>query len=305
MSGSRRRRANHEEHVNHEAWAIPYGDLITLLLAFFVVMYSISSINEGKYRAMSDALMKAFNGPSKSIRPVQFGKVNVSGTDSDQTIDVLSTLKIRQSIVPSIRPRRLDATSAGSGAARRVGRQGSAGGSEGVDEARREVEEMAGDIRAALAGLIDDKTVVVREVPEGVEIEIKTDILFASGSADIADDARPTLARLAGILRPLPHPLRIEGHTDDVPIRTRAFPSNWELSAARAASVVQMFIEYDLDPARMSVHGYGQYQPVADNATAAGRNANRRVVVVVQARDLITAPRGLTATGPALPLSGG
>jgi flagellar motor protein MotB len=177
------REQKHEEHQNHEAWAIPYADLITLLLAFFVVMYAISSVNEGKYRVLSDAMVSAFNGaPSAKSAPLPAPK---------------------------------DSSARG----------------------------------AASPGAID------------------------------------ILTRLAESLRSVPNPIRVEGHTDDRPINTRAFPSNWELSAARASSVVHLFSSRDIVPARLAVIGLGEYRPVKSNTTSEGRNANRRVVIVILSPD--------------------
>jgi len=125
--------------------------------------------------------------------------------------------------------------------------------------------------------------VVVKRTEFWLEIEIRTDILFSSGSAQVAPTALPVLSRMAEILKPFPNLLRIEGHTDNVPISTASFPSNWELSAARAASVVHLFMRQGVDPQRMTVNGLGEYRPVASNTSVENRNRNRRVVIVVLA----------------------
>jgi chemotaxis protein MotB len=143
--------------------------------------------------------------------------------------------------------------------------------------------------------------VVVRKTELKLEIEIRTDILFASGSAQIDDRAQTVLAQLANILQPFPNALLIEGHTDNVPIHTAAFTSNWELSAARAASVVHLFMEQGVDPKRMSVEGFGEFRPSADNNTAEGRNHNRRVVVVVMAEPGQPVPVGEAHAPAAVP----
>ena len=114
---------------------------------------------------------------------------------------------------------------------------------------------------------------------------MQTDVLFPTAVARIADAARPALVRLADILEPFPNPIRVEGHTDNVPISTERFPSNWELSAARAASVVRLFEQQGVEPSRMAALGLGEHAPVADNSTPAGRNRNRRVLVVILASD--------------------
>jgi chemotaxis protein MotB len=132
-------------------------------------------------------------------------------------------------------------------------------------------------------GLIQQNLIVVRRKSTFLEIEIKTDILFASGAANISTTARPVILELGRILKPFDNALRVEGHTDDVPIANASFPSNWELSAARAASVVHVLLQAEVAPQRLSVSGMGEFHPAADNTTVQGRNANRRVVLVVLA----------------------
>jgi chemotaxis protein MotB len=114
-----------------------------------------------------------------------------------------------------------------------------------------------------------------------VEVEIRTDILFPSGVATLSDHAAEIIRQLAATLKPFPNPIRVEGHTDNRPISTRAFPSNWELSSARAASVVHLFTQEGMDPARLAVIGLGEYRPAQSNDTPEGRNANRRVLLIV------------------------
>jgi len=242
------RRKQHDEHVNHEAWAIPYADLMTLLLAFFVVMYAVSVVNEGKYRVASEALAEAFNG-SNAV-PVR---------------DAASKLPPKSPA--SARP--LPATAASSA-------------SVSPSNDLQRIEDL---VRKALQPLIDRKLVVVRGGPDRLEIEIRTDVLFPSGVASLSTPAQGVLSSMAGILAPFGNALRIEGFTDNVPIATAAFPSNWELSAARAASVARLFAEHGIDPDRMGIVGWGEVRPIADNATTEGRNQNRRVLVVVMGGD--------------------
>ncbi|WP_020650239.1 flagellar motor protein MotD [Solimonas variicoloris] len=289
------RRKAHEDHVNHEAWAIPYGDLLTLLLAFFVVMYAVSSVNEGRYRVLADSLSQAFGGPPKSVRPIQLGDKPEKGTQADAMFTS-----------PSMRgfetePSRLQNGRAGA----RVGSRPAAdasGGREAAGGPPEALQRMSEAVQRAMRDLIREQLVTVRRSEHWLEIEIRTDILFASGVARIAPEAVPILDQLAGILAPFPNPLRIEGYTDDRPIATSVFPSNWELSAARAASVVHLFMEAGVAPARMSVAGFGEYRPVAGNDSAEGRNRNRRVVVVVMAADDGSVPAAATsAAEPAAP----
>jgi chemotaxis protein MotB len=269
------RKHRHEEHANHEAWAIPYGDLVTLLLAFFVVMYSMSSVNEGKYRVLSDSLRAAFRGAPRSVEPIQIGdetaKSLKESADSAITPGALMALPAR----PDERLRQGPLAGRGDGAAF----PGSLS-EEGINAALR---EMADAVEEAMRPLINDALIRVERRRSWIEVEINTDILFPSGSATIAAEAVPVLEQIADILAPFPNPIRVEGHTDTQPISTAAFPSNWELSAARAASVVHLYTQRGLDPTRMVVTGLGEYRPAADNATESGRGRNRRVVLIILA----------------------
>jgi chemotaxis protein MotB len=134
-----------------------------------------------------------------------------------------------------------------------------------------------------MADLISDDLVSVRRMQSWLEVEIRTDVLFPSASAALVSDAVPIMTKLAHTLQPFPNPIRIEGYTDNLPINSDRFPSNWELSAARAASVARLFTSLAIDPKRLTVTGYGEFRPIADNKTAEGRDKNRRVVLVVLA----------------------
>jgi len=269
------RKKKHEEHTNHEAWAIPYGDLITLLLAFFVVMYAMSSVNEGKYRVLSESLVAAFRGAPKSMKPIQLGD-NKATTAGEGRLSVeprsITDPGLMQMPKETIETRSNERTEV-----------------EELDARARELEArltvMADEIREALSDLIEMELVRVRQTPFWLQVEVKTDILFPVGVAEISDSALPTLRRVAEILKPFPNPIRIEGHTDDVPIKTSRFPSNWELSAGRAASVVRLFENAGIDPIRLAAIGLGEHRPVGNNETVEGRNRNRRVVIVILAND--------------------
>ncbi|MBD8524719.1 flagellar motor protein MotD [Pseudoxanthomonas sp. CAU 1598] len=274
------RRKHHEEHANHEAWAIPYGDLITLLLAFFVVMYAISSVNEGKYRVLSTSLNAAFGGPQTRLNPISVGD-NSGGESSRRgpimlngSAGIVSPFPTR--LAPRLPPvgRQLD---------RQLPQPMLAADRHQVGRARDELNTISNKIETALGGLIERGLVEVKKTDLWVEVAIKSDILFESGVAKPNQQAVRVLGLLADSLIGTPNPLRVEGHTDNRPISTAFFPSNWELSSARAASVVRIFADQGVNPDRMSIVGYGERRPVADNETVEGRNANRRVVVVILA----------------------
>jgi chemotaxis protein MotB len=140
---------------------------------------------------------------------------------------------------------------------------------------------MEREVQDAMRSLIDAKLITVKRENMWLEIEINTDILFSSGSGAFSSSAEPVLDKLADVLKPFPNPIRVEGHTDDRPIHTAAFPSNWELSATRAASVVHQFTKQGIDPLRLEIVGFGEFHPRQANSSAEGRNANRRVAVLV------------------------
>jgi chemotaxis protein MotB len=232
------RRKPHDEHVNHESWAIPYGDLVTLLLAFFVVMYSISSVNAGKYRVVSESLNAAFRGQPSTPAPIQVGAPGAT-TVAAPVVQMEADIK---------------------------------------SMALRQMAQQAED---ALNPLIMQGLVDVHTGDGFVEIAIRSDLLFASGAAALAPEAVPVIAQLGQALKDYPNSIRVEGHTDNVPMTSGTFRSNWELSAARAASVVHLLEGAQIDPHRLSVVAYGEFRPVLPNTTPDGRIANRRVVLTI------------------------
>lgn len=262
-----------EEHENHERWLVSYADFITLLFAFFVVMYAISSVNEGKYRVLSDALMAAFRSSPKSLEPIQIGSLSKAPIISMAQVDHRKPAMVRlpkmfisqyESQEGAIRDPLLDEEF-----------------TKGNDTVN--IEKIADAVEKSLGALVDQGLITVNRNALWIEVDIKDSILFPSGSARFHDDALPILEELARILQEFSNPLRIEGYTDNVPINTIVYPSNWELSAARAASVIRLFAGTGISPQRMVAQGYGEYRPVADNNTSEGRAKNRRVVIVVLA----------------------
>ena len=268
------RRRHHEEHQNHEAWAIPYGDLLTLLLAFFVVMYAVSSLNEGKYRVMADALSTAFGGMPRTISQVQVGNQQVHGAanDTPSAINAQSMTGNRAND-----PAQLSAVGA------QMRQPISFRDTASLENASRQLQAISERINRALAPLIDSGMITVRRTELWIEVEINSDILFPQASAKLDPLARQTLGTLAEVLRDVPNSLRVEGHTDSLPIATPQFPSNWELSAARAASVVHLFADQGIAPNRLAMVGYAEFRPREDNSDPNGRNRNRRVMVVILA----------------------
>jgi chemotaxis protein MotB len=261
---ARKRKKPEEEDPKHAAWAIPYGDLVTLLFAFFVVMYAVSSVNEGKYRVLSNNLFTEFNGH----QPPGSAPGSVPGTQ------VTSRPDPSPAKAPDTDSHQIFADTA------TVTRQQAAEVARSQAESQA-LDKVADDVSAAMADLIKSNLVVVRRKGTTVEVDIRTDILFPSGSATLSPTAVGVIRTLSQTLASLPNQVRVEGHTDSQPIATAAFPSNWELSSARAASVVHLIANSGVDPARLSVIGRAQYSPTQPNDTAAGRNANRRVLIAI------------------------
>lgn len=143
------------------------------------------------------------------------------------------------------------------------------------------LSKLSEQLAMTLQEQIDNDEIEIRANDEWIEVNIKASVLFPSGSAGLVEEASPILEKVAGILVGKPNPIHVEGYTDNVPIETSRFPSNWELSAGRAASVVRLFELLNLKPDRMAAVGYGEYHPVADNDTDEGRSKNRRIALVI------------------------
>lgn len=269
------RKKKHEEHENHERWLVSYADFITLLFAFFVVMYAVSSVNEGKYRVLSESLVAAFRAPTKSLMPIQVGHVAKS-----PLADPVDFRQAPMAIeLPNMPLPRDDSEADG---AQDAGKNKVEAERASAEQAQQALAQISDEIEQAMGEMIDKGLISVRRSQHWVEVEINTSILFPSGSATLSRAALPVLEKLAGILKRFPNAIHVEGFTDNVPINNVIFPSNWELSAGRAASVVHLFTDAGLEPERLVAIGYGEYRPAADNATADGRAKNRRVVLVIQ-----------------------
>jgi chemotaxis protein MotB len=228
-----------EDAENHERWLISYADFITLLFAFFVVMYAISIVNEGKYRTLSDALGSAFGGRGVSTAPSEV-----------QTPIPLQNIVARRR-------------------------------AEAMRREKDRLTTLARDLTSTLAPLVKEGKVRVTQNSRGVSVEINASVLFNSGDATLTAESREALQALAVLLKNDPHALQVEGHTDNQQIRRPVFPSNWELSAARAGAVVRLFADAGVPPARMTVVGHADNIPVASNETPDGRARNRRVAVTI------------------------
>ena len=246
------RKKHHEDHENHERWLVSYADFITLLFAFFVVMYSISQINEGKYRVLSDALLQAFKPEGHAPTAVQ--------PPSDQHG---ANTGVPSGLIPRLPMKR---------------------GDDPVKRAKRErMQNIARDVLKALEPLVKEGQVRVTESARGIAVEINASVLFKSAQAVLEPNSVRALAAVAQVLSRTDNAIEIEGHTDREPISTSQFPSNWELSGARASSVVRLFIDAGVAPQRLVASGYADTRPVDSNNTPEGRARNRRVTVMIHA----------------------
>jgi len=255
------RKKKPEEHENHERWLVSYADFITLLFAFFVVMYALSSVNEGKYRVLSDSLVAAFQEAPQSLRPIQIGE----------------PIKAPPIIFPDSRPMLNVPQTTPEEAQRQPLQQESKAGRRD----RQNLNKMQKQLEKSLGPMIERDLISVKRTGKGLEVEINSSILFDSGKALIQAKAVSVLTGIAASIKSFPNAVQVEGYTDNIPIETFAYPSNWELSAGRASSVVHLFSDEGVDPFRLSAVGFGEFRPVAANTSAEGRERNRRVVVVI------------------------
>ncbi|MDY0207120.1 MAG: flagellar motor protein MotD [Pseudomonas sp.] len=231
---ARRRRT--QEPINHDRWLVSYADFITLLFAFFVVMYSISSLNEDKYKILTESIEGVFQQQDRSIKPIPLGDERIKG-------------------------------------------QGEANAEAG--QPKDPLESIAEQIRDQFDGLLGDGQFKVRANEMWLELELSSSLLFPSGDAIPHQDAFDIIEKISNILAPYDNPVQVEGFTDNRPISTAQYPTNWELSASRAASIVRLLAMDGVKPERLAAVGYGEFRPIADNVDAVGRARNRRVVLVI------------------------
>ncbi|MBD0315683.1 MAG: OmpA family protein [Nitrospiraceae bacterium] len=228
----------HEEHENHERWLVSYADFITLLFAFFVVMYSVSAVNEGKFRTVSESIKAALHPiASREASPLAF---NVGDN--------------RPSLVAPNLP--------------------------GTKEvAIRRLREL---VKSTQTMSQFDVIHLTERVDGSIVITIPDQVLFNSGEAAVRPEALPFLQGLAEAMIELNRQVRVEGHTDNVPIHSALFPSNWELSATRAVIVVRVLTElYGVPATHLAALGYADSRPVTHNLNPAQRAKNRRVEVII------------------------
>jgi len=237
------------ESENTDRWLVSYADFITLLFAFFVVMYSVSQVNEGKFKILSETLTDAFVQPERSLQPIQVGEVNKADTTTSG-----------ESAYPN------DYVEAQS-----------------TEETDESFDELRANLDESLKELVDAGLVKIRSNQNWIEIDMGSGLLFESGEDKLSNNANLALKTIVDTmnLKERQHAIMIRGYTDNIPIQSRRFPSNWSLSSARAVSVLHKLEQSGIPSSLMTAEGYGQQQPKADNNTPAGRKENRRVVMAI------------------------
>ncbi len=268
----RREKRNHDDEANHERWLISYADFITLMFAFFVVMYSISSVSEGKYRVLSDTLAQVFDN-TQGVSSMVPTPINLPIEQTMPYEQVEGTIKSVEEEVVGVNEEVKAVQEEQVEAATEPGIE--------EDRVKKSLGEIADDIRYELIPFIDDDLITVNNTNDKIEVEINSEMLFASGDARLKSEVIPVLSNLATIFSTFTNSIQVEGFTDDQPIKTTTFPSNWELSAARAASVVHLLMRRGINPVRMSATGYAEFKPIADNSSKEGRQKNRRVMIII------------------------
>lgn len=250
-------RKRNGEHANHERWLVSYADFITLLFAFFVVLYSTAQGDRKKAAQLSSAIQAAFQQlgvfPAAATSPPLTSGESLSPDPAEllqrtQSNELLET----------------------------------ASQNHGEDDPIVDIEKLRRELERQLAKEIDQNEISLRMEPDGLVISLREVGFFDSGSPKLKQKSLGAFAKVARVLADRSNLIRIEGHTDNVPIHTEQFASNWELSTARATEVIRMLlVEYRFPAARLSAAGYAEFHPIASNSSEAGRQVNRRVDIVV------------------------
>ncbi len=257
----RRRRKRPVTHSGHERWLISYADFITLLFAFFVVLYSSAQVDKRKAGQLAMAIQVAFQ---------QMGIFDASNTKPETANSEPMPFSKVQMVENAER-------------VQAMGRLVNAPrGALGEMPDRPDMNEIQKQLQTALAPQIGRHTVSVTPTKEGIVVSLREVGFFDSGSTSLRPEAEPTLAEFVKVIGPRRVRVRIEGHTDNVPIHSARFASNWELSTSRATEIIKLLItRYGVVPLRLSASGYSEFYPVASNATPEGRAMNRRIDMVI------------------------
>jgi chemotaxis protein MotB len=278
------RRRHQENHTSHERWLVSYADFITLLFAFFVVLHASSQVDKRKVGRLALAIQVAF----QELGVFETSNTKIPLSDSEpipfSSIQAVENVERTGDLQRFVQPMK---------------------GVLGPTASSGSLKDVQAELEKALAPEIKERVMEVQARKEGVIVSLREMGFYDSGSATMLPSAMNAVDRLAGVLAPRTESLRIEGHTDNLPIHNSHFPSNWELSTARATELVQLFIfRYHMMPSRLSAAGYAEFHPVDSNATPEGRAHNRRIDIVIL-NPLLNSKSSILSPGPAVnPLSG-
>jgi chemotaxis protein MotB len=265
-----RRHRRRPSHANHERWLVSYADFITLLFAFFVVLYASSQVDKKKVGKLALAIQVAFQ---------EMGVFQASTTEVPIDITEPMPFSTAQAINNTER----------TGSLARIASHPE--GSPGTGAENGDLAQLQAQLEIILAAEIQRKEIALRSEPDGLVISLREAGFFESGSAKMKSTSQAAFDRIASMLRAGDYRLRIEGHTDNAPIHNAQFPSNWELSTSRSTEIVRLLIVRDgYGPDRLSAAGYAEFHPVSNNLTAEGRGANRRVDIVILGKPQPTLP---------------
>lgn len=265
-----RKREHEAEKENGERWLLTYSDLITLLMIFFVVLYSMSKVDAQKFQAVAESLSKALGGGTPS-------KVDLATSPAGPSLFQTGTPSSNATVPGKGKdPNKTTNTDSPTSTAN----------NKNPGQGNTDTEDMSiNNIKAKLDKFATDNdiqsTLITSIEERGLVVSIQETLLFDSGSATITAQARLILEKVSTVLASASNQIRVEGHTDNLPIKTTQFPSNWELSVIRATNVVQILQNDGIKPARLSATGYGEYRPIASNDTDAGRSRNRRIDLII------------------------
>lgn len=236
----------HEEHID-ESWLIPYADILTLLLALFIVLFASSTVDKAKYESIMEAFKSELTGTK-----IENKNSGLSVNPSDKKTDEQT---------PKEQPAQQAAPA--------------------PSKEEVELNELMKQLSKYIADNNLQAVITLQDTKRGVEISLKDVVLFDPGKANLKSSSFKTLNVLVGLSKTVDNPISIEGHTDNVPIKNAAYASNWELSSARAVSVLHYFESKKVAKSRLQFVGYGEYQPIYPNDTKAHKQANRRVNIVI------------------------
>ncbi|MBN7772604.1 OmpA/MotB family protein [Clostridium aminobutyricum] len=242
---SKKKKHKPHEEEGGEAWLLPYSDLMTLLLAVFIVLFAVSQVDQAKAQQMSEEFTEQMMSKSSAMS---------SFPNTEVTQGTTSVTSVSDAAIQSF-----------------MG-----------EEELESLEKLKAQIDAKIESEGMTSSVKTKIDMRGLVISFNNAILFDPGSARIKPEKKDALIAVASMMTTINHYIRIEGHTDNVPMSSEQYPSNWELSTARATSVVKLFVDKcNFSPGKLMAVGYGEYRPIADNSTAEGKSKNRRIDIIV------------------------